>query len=82
MKHATITIEEVENGMLVNIVDDDTRKRKQKRKASFTESMAGGDGPTELSDLLNVLKPNIYIAATVEDACKRITEYFNYREKV
>ena len=81
MKHATITIEEVENGMLVNIADDDTRKRKQKRKASFTDNLEGG-GPTELSDLLQVLKPQIYIAATVEEACNRITEYFNHREKV
>ena len=81
MKHATITIEEVENGMLVNIVDDDTRRKKASRKSAFTESIQGG-GPTELSELLQVLKPNIYIASTVEDACKRITEYFNYREKV
>jgi len=75
MNHATITIEEVENGLLVNIVDDGTRTKKKARKAEFAESL-------DLNEMLAVLKPQIYIAATIEEACIRITEYFNHREKV
>ena len=80
MKHATITIEEVENGMLVNIVDDDTRRATKRHKTSFNDSVA--EGQPNINDLMASLKPQIYIATTVEDACKRISDYFNFREKV
>ena len=75
MNHATITIEEVENGLLVNIVDDKTRTTKKARKQSFNESL-------DMNDLMESIKPAIYIAVTIEEACNRITEYFNHREKV
>ncbi len=72
--HATVTIEEVENGMLVHIVDDEIRSS----KALTPNPM----GQIPMSDVMNAIKPKLHIANTIEEACTRVTEYFNHREKV
>jgi len=75
MKHSTITIEEVENGLLINIVDDDTRHSKK----LSTESVHGGQ-QVDVNELMRALKPRIIIAASPEDACKIVIDYFKSRE--
>lgn len=74
MKHSTITIEEVENGFLINIVDDATRKSKKVKAEGVY-----GDQQVDVNELMAALKPRIIIAATPEEACKIITDYFKSR---
>ena len=76
--HATIVIEEVENGLLINITDDEIRAG---HKVRFDMS-SGGVGVVDMKEIGQVIKPQIHIANTIEEVCTRLTEYFNYREKV
>ena len=74
-RHSTIHIEEVENGLLVHITDDFTRKR----DIEFGKGH-GGTSVIDMGAIATALKPVVYIATTVEEATKRILEYYNHRE--
>jgi len=75
-RHSTIHIEEVENGLLVHITDDFTRKR----DIEFSKG-GGGAAVLDMGQIATALKPVVYIAQNAEEAVHRILEYYNNREE-